>query len=541
MLRMLKTRKWRLLPRIHHKIAITRDWRNYAIRKKIPFGISGFFSTSKVLSGGVLLISTALGYFGINHNAEAAERKFTYAEARDEISSRLQEFRSTNKSAKWPKLRIRQSSSSSEPSDDNLRYQNQPRYIFEFQMQPDVKIEELLERILQDVAEQPLQIQTGSNIPTTISPSNAAPASFLYLSSLDGTFNIIMEKSSCKLYFEKLGNTLSVEEIDTIVNCYKISNQHTAKANEELAELGLRVYRASQGDDSFGWDNMAGYESIKQEIQATVVHALKHPEIYAEIVSQTRQKQESNQPKAILFEGPPGTGKTTVARIIAAEIDVPMVYVPVESIMSMYYGESEKLLSKVFDTCEKIGKSIIFIDEIDSLATSRGPNMHEATRRILSTLLRRIEGFEEKSGVIVIGATNRKSDLDEAMLSRFDISIKFSLPDVGERADIFKLYAKQLPAKQLELLAQGSQGLSGRDIRDLCAHAERNWGTILIEKMESRKNNSESWSGYFPSQVPKDSKPLPTPPLSQYQQSLKLRRESMRIEASNGTSSLHVA
>jgi SpoVK/Ycf46/Vps4 family AAA+-type ATPase len=81
--------------------------------------------------------------------------------------------------------------------------------------------------------------------------------------------------------------------------------------------------------------------------------------------------------------------------------------------MSMYYGQSEKVLSQIFDACEGLGNSILFIDEIDSLATKRGTDMHEATRRILSVLLRRIEGFEKKSSVIVIGATNRKADLDE--------------------------------------------------------------------------------------------------------------------------------
>ena len=81
--------------------------------------------------------------------------------------------------------------------------------------------------------------------------------------------------------------------------------------------------------------------------------------------------------------------------------------------MSMYYGQSEKVLAQVFDACEDLGSSILFIDEIDSLATSRGPEMHEATRRILSVLLRRIEGFEKNNSVMVIGATNRKSDLDE--------------------------------------------------------------------------------------------------------------------------------
>ena len=121
--------------------------------------------------------------------------------------------------------------------------------------------------------------------------------------------------------------------------------------------------------------------------------------------------------------------------------------------MSKYYGESEKKLAEFWESCKQLGKVIIFIDEIDALAGSRENDMHEASRRVLSTLLRKIDSFESTTDVLLICATNRKQDLDKAMLSRLDLSIQFALPDQLSRAAIFKRYAKHLQDQELHLLA----------------------------------------------------------------------------------------
>jgi SpoVK/Ycf46/Vps4 family AAA+-type ATPase len=110
---------------------------------------------------------------------------------------------------------------------------------------------------------------------------------------------------------------------------------------------------------------------------------------------------------------------------------------PLEAIMSKYYGESEQKLASIFEAAQAMGSVILFIDEVDSLATSRESGLHEATRRILSTLLRKIDSFESDGEVLVICATNRKKDLDPALLSRTDLSIRFELPDASTRAQIF--------------------------------------------------------------------------------------------------------
>ena len=102
----------------------------------------------------------------------------------------------------------------------------------------------------------------------------------------------------------------------------------------------------------------------------------------------------------------------------------------------------------MWEACKRMGKVIIFIDEIDALAGNRSSDMHEASRRILSTLLRKIDSFESTTDVMLICATNRKQDLDPAMLSRIDLSVKFSLPDHHSRAAIFQRYAKHLSEKE---------------------------------------------------------------------------------------------
>lgn len=129
-----------------------------------------------------------------------------------------------------------------------------------------------------------------------------------------------------------------------------------------------------------------------------------------------------------------------------------------------------------------MGSVILFIDEVDSLATSREAGLHEATRRILSTLLRKIDSFESEGEVLVICATNRKKDLDPALISRTDMSIRFELPDASTRAEIFQRYAKQLSEEELKALGELSVYLSGRDIADICKDAERKWASKYIRK-----------------------------------------------------------
>lgn len=114
------------------------------------------------------------------------------------------------------------------------------------------------------------------------------------------------------------------------------------------------------------------------------------------------------------------------------------------------------------------------------MAPSRGGEIHEATRRILSVLLQRLEGFSGRSDNILVCATNRKRDLDQALISRFNVIVKYDLPNAATRAAIFKMYAKQLTPLECDELSDLSEGLSGRGIKDVCEQTERKFASVLI-------------------------------------------------------------
>ncbi len=320
---------------------------------------------------------------------------------------------------------------------------------------------------------------------------------------LTGKTRIHFYHNTNLINFVKDGD-LTSKEIEAVIEAYKIGNSIKEKSSprQRLGELGITIYEPNR---VFNFDYIGGYERIKQEIRDTVIFPSKNPEVYEKIARATRRVYESIMPKAVLFEGPPGTGKTTFGRIIAGEVDIPMVYVPVESIMIKWHGESERNMAAVFDACKDLGNSIMFMDEIDSLGIKRSDSDTERTaRRVLSVMLTKIDGFETDGQRLLIGATNTKEQLDKALLDRFDVSIYFHLPEPEERLEIFRNYAQQLNSGQLEVLAQQSQGVSGRNIKDICEHSERAWASKL-----SRGITQED-----------------LPPLDEYLNSLKLRQIS---------------
>ncbi|XP_071713975.1 uncharacterized protein [Rutidosis leptorrhynchoides] len=323
----------------------------------------------------------------------------------------------------------------------------------------------------------------------------------------DGDFCILLFRSLIssdkpEMEFIKEGSFTS-EELDALVSVLKLagvgqsrtvdrrgdSSTRAPSMDKSVASLegmGVKIYglkepKLEYSKSEISWENIAGYNQQKRDIEDTILLALQSPEVYDEIARGTRCKFETNRPRAVLFEGPPGTGKTSCARVIANQAGAPLLYVPLEVIMSKYFGESERLLGKVFTLANEIPNgAIIFLDEVDSFATSRDSETHEATRRILSVILRQIDGFEQDKKVVVIAATNRKQDLDPALLSRFDSMITFGLPDQQTRQEIAAQYAKHLAKNELAELSAATEEMSGRDIRDVCQQAERRWASKVI-------------------------------------------------------------
>ena len=336
-----------------------------------------------------------------------------------------------------------------------------------------------------------------------------------------GTISItgeyILDRPGFKFTLEK-ENALSKKDIQIFINAYKqtykpsiikdihknyinsltnISDQKKNKSSnskknkqkilEDLKKLGVLIFLpdTNKNTKKKTWQDLGGYESQKRAIEDTILLSLTHPKIYDSITKKTRQKFSPNRPKAVLFEGPPGTGKTTSAKIIANQVGIPLIYIPIEVVLSKWYGEAEKNLSLIFEKSAGLGKSIIFIDEIDALAISRSErNTHEVSKRLVSVLLRKLDSFESDHEILLICATNRKSLLDPAILSRLDLSIYFGLPDFRARIEIFRKYAKQLSTQELEVLAGNSKDLSGRGILEVCKDVERKWASKVIRKEE---------------------------------------------------------
>ncbi|KAL7213599.1 hypothetical protein ACSBR2_016179 [Camellia fascicularis] len=354
--------------------------------------------------------------------------------------------------------------------------------------------------------------------------------------ALEGDLCILMFRSlistdRAEIEFIKRGS-FSSKELDALVSVLQLARQNrtletkprgdtTQKPSSEksvssLEAMGVRIYGLNEpnlghSQTEISWDNIAGYNQQKRDIEDTILLALQSPEVYDDIARGTRTKFETNRPRAVLFEGPPGTGKTSCARVIANQAGVPLLYVPLEVVMSKYYGESERLLGKVFSLANEIPNgAIIFLDEVDSFAVARDNEMHEATRRILSVLLRQIDGFEQEKKVVVIAATNRKQDLDPALISRFDSMITFGLPDQQTRQEIAAQYAKHLAKSDLAAFAKVTEEMSGRDIRDACQQAERRWASKIIR-----------------GQANKDAENGSLPPLQEYIESAMDRRRAL--------------
>ncbi|HLD57025.1 MAG TPA: ATP-binding protein [archaeon] len=179
--------------------------------------------------------------------------------------------------------------------------------------------------------------------------------------------------------------------------------------------------------------------------------------------------------KTILLYGPPGTGKTLLAKASSHTLDASFFEAQASTLLSKYYGESNKILSALFLKAREVQPSLVFMDEIDSIVLSREGDIHEATRRVVGQLLSELEGFSTKKEdkVIFIGATNRPWDLDDALLSRFERKIYVPLPDSGARKTIFQIHTKgvNLDGITHDDLAGLTNNFSGRDISNVCREA----------------------------------------------------------------------
>jgi len=218
------------------------------------------------------------------------------------------------------------------------------------------------------------------------------------------------------------------------------------------------------------WSDIGGLEKAKQELKEAVEWPLKYPENF--------EKFGVRPPKGVLIYGPPGTGKTLLAKAVANESDSNFIAVKGPELLSKWVGESEKGIREIFKKARQTAPTVIFFDEIDSIASVRsgGSSDSGVTQRVVNQLLTEIDGIEELQDVVVIAATNRVDIIDPALLrpGRFDRHIKVDDPNEEARLEIFKVHSKKIPLAddvELKYLAKNTEGYVGADIEAVCREA----------------------------------------------------------------------
>lgn len=254
---------------------------------------------------------------------------------------------------------------------------------------------------------------------------------------------------------------LIVENLKPADKVVKITRDTMIKVNKRVAVLNV-----SGGVVTY--DDVGGLTDEIQRIREMVELPLKHPELF--------HRLNIEPPKGVLFYGPSGTGKTLMAKAVSQESNANFIIINGPEIMSKFYGASEGRLREIFSEAEENAPSIIFIDEIDSIAPKRVDTSGEVERRVVSQLLSLMDGLRGRGEIICVGATNRINTIDEALRrpGRFDREIEFGVPNVKGRKEIFQIHTRGMPLEDdinLDNYAEITHGFVGADIMAICREA----------------------------------------------------------------------
>ncbi|MEM4907117.1 MAG: CDC48 family AAA ATPase, partial [Sulfolobales archaeon] len=237
------------------------------------------------------------------------------------------------------------------------------------------------------------------------------------------------------------------------------------------------------------YEDIGGMKHVIERIRELVELPLKYPELF--------KRLGIEPPKGVLLYGPPGCGKTLLAKAVANEIDAYFIAINGPEIMSKFYGESEARLREIFEDAKKHSPSVIFIDEIDAIAPKRDEVVGEVERRVVAQLLALMDGLESRGDVIVIGATNRPHALDPALRrpGRFDREIEIPLPDRQGRLEILQIHTRSMPlSKDVDLakIAEITHGYTGADLASLAKEAALNALRRYLPKIDLTRNEIPS-------------------------------------------------
>ena len=268
------------------------------------------------------------------------------------------------------------------------------------------------------------------------------------------------------------GEMLRIEMINSSLNLAVVSTMPAGAVlvtsetiisitRETLEELALQVRDIS-------YEDIGGLSREIRDIREMIEVPLRHPELFSRL--------GINPPRGVLLHGPPGTGKTLIARAVASETDANFISISGPEIVSKFYGESEQRLRQIFEEAAKAAPSIIFIDEIDSIAPKREEVSGDLERRVVAQLLALMDGLSSRGEVIVIAATNRPNALDPAIRrgGRFDREIEIGIPSKNGRLEVLYVHTRGMPLDEsldLKDIADATHGFVGADLYALCKEA----------------------------------------------------------------------
>ena len=270
-----------------------------------------------------------------------------------------------------------------------------------------------------------------------------------------------------------------------VLNALAVNNEHFKFAMGHTNPSSLRETVVEIPNVT--WDDIGGLEETKKDLQEMILYPIEHPDKF--------QKFGMQPSKGVLFYGPPGCGKTLLAKAVANECSSNFVSVKGPELLTMWFGESEGNVREVFDKARAAAPCVLFFDELDSVGTARGSGAGDAGGagdRVLNQLLTEMDGAGAKKNLFFIGATNRPEILDEALIrpGRLDQLIYIPLPDKPSRVSIIKAVLRKSPVApnvNLEFLAEKCEGFSGADMTELCQRATKAAIREAIAAEEDRK------------------------------------------------------
>ena len=282
------------------------------------------------------------------------------------------------------------------------------------------------------------------------------------------------------LRVEMINNSLSIAVVSTVpTGPVLITNETIINITREtLEELSLRARDVS-------YEDIGGLAKEIKQIREMIEVPLRRPELFARL--------GINPPRGLLLHGPPGTGKTLIARAVANETEANFISMSGPEIVSKFYGESEQRLRQIFEEAQRAAPSIIFIDEIDSIAPKREDVSGDLERRVVAQLLALMDGLSSRGEVIVIAATNRPNALDPAIRrgGRFDKEIEVGIPNKNGRLEILYVHTRGMPLDEsldLKGIAEITHGFVGADISALCKEAAMHTMERLLPNLDVKED-----------------------------------------------------